>query len=220
MKRIALLMVLASALSAETYTYWIEPCSRPLMGCEANDVQLAEWAFQAWNKGSGGSVEFEKSTLSKARIRLYWASNASNGLYGETRAIEVNGRPGAELNVRPTLDGLGQKIEEEGKKDRIFRDSVVYLTCLHELGHALGLPHTHQFSDIMYSFEYGGNILEYFSRYRRKLESGTDFPSHSGLSTDDEKHMVALYKGNGADPVSGLSGNGLRKQQSHAPNKP
>jgi hypothetical protein len=218
-KLIGLLLVLAGALSAETYTYWVEPCAHPEMGCETNDIQLAEWAFQAWHKASGGAVEFVKSPLSKARIRLYWASNASNGLYGETRAIEVNGRSGAELNVRPTLGGLGQKIEEEGNKDRIFRDSVVYLTCLHELGHALGLQHTHQFADIMYSFEFGGNIHEYFSRYRRKLQSGADFPEHSGLSADDEKHMVALYKGDGADPVSGLSGGGLRKQQSHT-NKP
>jgi len=219
-KLIGLLLVLAGAAgAAETYTYWIEPCRHPESGCEISDAQLAEWAFAAWHKGSGGSVDFAKSPLSKARIRLYWAANGSNGLYGETRAIEVDGKRGAELNVRPALSGLGLKIEEEGTKDRLFRDSVVYLTCLHELGHALGLSHTHQFGDIMYSFEYGGNILEYFSRYRRKLRSREDFPAHSGLSLEDQKHMVALYKADGADPVSGQSGGGVRKQQSHG-NKP
>jgi len=218
-KLIGLLLVLAGAASAETYTYWIEPCRHPESGCETNDAQLAEWAFSAWHKASGGSLDFVTSPLSKARIRLYWAANGSNGLYGETRAIEVDGKHGAELNVRPALSGLGQKIEEEGTNDRLFRDSVVYLTCLHELGHALGLPHTHQFGDIMYSFEYGGNILEYFSRYRRKLHSRDDFVRHSGLSSEDEKHMVALYKADGADPVSGQSGGGVRKQQSHG-NKP
>lgn len=219
MKLIGLLLMLACASSAETYTYWIEPCTHPEAGCEANDGRLAEWAFQSWHNASGGSLDFVKSPMSKAQIRLFWASNGSNGLYGETRGIEVNGKKGAELNVRPSLSGLGQKIEEEGKRDPLFRNSVVYLTCLHELGHALGLPHTHQFNDIMYSFEYGGNILEYFYRYRRKLQSADDFPNHSGLSPEDEKHMLALYRADGADPVSGLSGGGLRKQQSHG-NKP
>ncbi|MGI8743295.1 MAG: hypothetical protein ACR2NN_12140 [Bryobacteraceae bacterium] len=46
----------------------------------------------------------------------------------------------------------------------------MYLTCLHETGHALELPHTADFEDIMYSFQFGGNIPEYFGRYRRKLK--------------------------------------------------
>ena len=29
---------------------------------------------------------------------------------------------------------------EPGAKDALMRDAVVYLTCLHETGHALGLP--------------------------------------------------------------------------------
>jgi hypothetical protein len=73
----------------------------------------------------------------------------------------------------------------------------VYLTCLHETGHALGLPHTRSFADIMYSFEYGGNIVEYFSRYRRKLQSRDDIQNVSGLSPEDERRLLAIYNVNG-----------------------
>ena len=55
--------------------------------------------------------------------------------------------------------------------DALFRDTIVYLTCLHELGHALGLAHTADFADVMYFFGFGGDITEFFGRYRRTLRS-------------------------------------------------
>jgi hypothetical protein len=45
----------------------------------------------------------------------------------------------------------------------------------------------------MYSFEYGGNILEYFARYRRKLESREDIRHVSALSSDDERRLLSMY---------------------------
>lgn len=179
---------------AETFTYWIEPCSRPDAECEAGDINLAEWAIAAWEKAGDGTLKFEKSPLSKARIRVYWASSGNQGLYGEARGIMVEGRPGAELNIRPGLRALGTKMENEGTKDPLFRDAIVYLTCLHELGHALGLPHTRSFADIMYSFEYGGNLVDYFGRYRRQLHSKDQIPEHPGYSAEDQKRLLALYK--------------------------
>jgi hypothetical protein len=194
--RALILVLIATGLaSGETFTYWIEPCTKPEAECEAGDTQLAEWAMEAWQSSSAGSLVFVKSPLSKARIRIYWASSGNRGLYGEARPIEVEGKPGAELTIRPDLTALGHKIQGEGSKDRLFRHSIVYLTCLHEMGHALGLPHSHSFADIMYSFEYGGNILEYFGRYRRKLKTRDDIRENSGLSTDDERRLQALYKG-------------------------
>jgi predicted Zn-dependent protease len=76
----------------------------------------------------------------------------------------------------------------------LLRDAIVYLTCLHETGHALGLEHTANFSDIMYSFQYGGDIPEYFARYRRLLKSRADIPKHSGMSDADRKRLVELYR--------------------------
>jgi predicted Zn-dependent protease len=184
----------------ETYTYWIEPCGRPEAECEASDVQLAEWALAAWQKAASGTLKFEKSPLTKARIRLYWASSGNQGLYGEARPITVEGKSGAEVNVRPGLHALGHKVAGEGSKDALFRDSIVYLTCLHELGHALGLSHTRSFSDIMYSFENGGNILEYFGRYRRTLKTQSDIPLHSGFSAEDQKRLLAIYQAPAKEP--------------------
>ena len=111
------------------------------------------------------------------------------GLYGESRLVRrgaritVDGKPGAEVDIRPSLHALGHKIEGVGSQDRLFRHTVVYITCLHETGHALGLPHTRAFNDVMYSFEYGGNILDFFGRYRRKLENREDIQKVSGLSS-------------------------------------
>ena len=66
----------------------------------------------------------------------------------------------------------------------------MYLTCLHESGHALGLEHTRSFADIMYSFQYGGDIPEYFGRYRRKLQTREDIRKNPGLSAADREHFL------------------------------
>ena len=78
-------------------------------------------------------------------------------------------------------------------QDPLLRDTIVYLTCLHETGHALGLAHTAGFADIMYSFQYGGDIPEYFGRYRRELAARVDIRKHSGMSLDDRKRIAQLY---------------------------
>jgi len=78
--------------------------------------------------------------------------------------------------------------------DRLLRDAIVYLTCLHETGHALGLSHTAVFADIMYSFQYGGDIEEYFGRYRRKLETRGDIAKNSGMSGADRARVIEILK--------------------------
>jgi len=184
---------LASA-KAETFTYWIQPCNTAEAQCEPADEELARWAMRAWEQAARGAIEFSPSPLSKARVRLYWAPEASQGLYGESRAIEVQGKPGAEVYVMCNLHSLGPKVEELGSKDHLFRDTIVYLTAVHELGHALGLAHTRTNADIMYSFEYGGSVVDYFGRYRRKLRERDDIRDNSGLSADDQRHVQVLYK--------------------------
>jgi hypothetical protein len=168
--------VLATA-APENYTYWIEPCERQDSVCQTGDPQLADWAMAAWQSAAPGAVRLNAvKDREHARIRLYWATS-EQGLYGEARPIVVDGRRGAEVYVRPApLDAHA---------DKLLRDAVVYLTCLHETGHALGLPHTAAFDDIMYSFQYGGDIPEYFARYRRKLHTREDIRKNSGLSEAD-----------------------------------
>jgi hypothetical protein len=125
----------------------------------------------------------------EARLRVFWAGGNMH-LYGETRPVDVNGRRGAELFILPDIAALGDEIAAAGSRDKLYRDSIVYLTCLHEAGHALGLAHNQDFEDIMYSFQYGGDIVEYFARYRRKLKARDDIRRNSGLNAGDAKLLV------------------------------
>jgi hypothetical protein len=163
-------------------TFWIAPCDDPKTGCRPADLDLARWALESWQAASSGKLHFvETKNRSQALIRVIWASPAG-GLYGETVPIEVNGRRGAQIFVVNTTQDV---------TDPLLRDTIVYLTCLHESGHALGLRHTDQFDDIMYSFQYGGDIPEYFGRYRRKLFQRDDIRKNSGLSPADRAHLLA-----------------------------
>ena len=170
----------AGVLLAEDTSYWVEPCTNPETSCAAGDVQLARWALEAWQTASVGRLHFvETKDRARALIRLVWAS-PRGGLYGETVPIEVNGRRGAQIYVT---------IVTPPGSDALLRDTIVYLTCLHESGHALGLAHTNQFDDIMYSFQFGGDIPEYFGRYRRKLATRDDIRNNSGMSPADRVHL-------------------------------
>jgi hypothetical protein len=185
---VLLLFCIVRAMTAQegpqNITYFVEPCTTPALACAPEDVDLARWAFAAWQTASKGKLRLiESSDRATALIRLRWAPK-NGGLFGETMRISVQGREGAEINVR------AEAPPENGKGDRLLRDAIVYLTCLHESGHALGLEHTQAFADIMYSFEYGGDIDEYFARYRRKLMTRNDIRENAGMSPADRAALL------------------------------
>ncbi|HEX7019221.1 MAG TPA: hypothetical protein VF159_04385 [Gemmatimonadaceae bacterium] len=182
--RILTVLLLACAARAATLRYWIEPCTGPERVCHAGDADLAQWAMEAWQAASGGSLTLERAPArERAHIRVIW-SGGRDGLYGEARPIVVEGVRGAEVYV----------VTPAGRNpDELLRDAIVYLTCVHETGHALGLAHTAEFADIMYSFQYGGDIEEYFGRYRRRLTARADIRKHSGMSPEDAKRLAARF---------------------------
>jgi hypothetical protein len=161
-------------------------------GFEPGDRELAFWALDAWRRVAPDRIHLEASDAAHARIRVEWAPPGA-GQYGETQALLVDGRRGARLFIHPDMESLGADIAAETRRDSLLRDAIVYLTCLHELGHAFGLEHTAAFDDIMYSFEYGGDIPEYFERYRRRLEMRDEIAIVSGLSGADRSRFRALY---------------------------
>lgn len=173
--------------ASATLRYWVEPCTKNSTGCRAGDPELAQWAIEAWQEASGGKLTLERaSDREKAQIRINWASG-EDGLYGETRSILVDGVAGAEVYVLAPAANASDA-------DPLMRETVLYLTCLHESGHALGLEHTAAFADIMYNFQYGGDIPEYFGRYRRQLSTRSDIRKHSGISEADRKHLREIYR--------------------------
>ncbi len=156
------------------------------------DRDLATWALRAWERSANGALRLDSGQESSALLRVYWVP-ASFGLYGEMRPLIVDGRRGAAVFIRPDTGALGQEIAQRSREDPLFRDTVVYLTCLHELGHALGLNHTSEFADVMYFFGFGGDVSRFFGRYRDELRSRNDIANISGLSVGDLTQLRALY---------------------------
>jgi hypothetical protein len=186
---LCLSLVTVALWAADEYTYWIDPCTAAAAtatGCQAGDPELGKWALEAWARESGGALTFRKSeTEAHARLRLHWAGGQGS-LYGETQPITVDGRRGAMIYVLPETGRPGG--------DPLLRDTIVYLTCLHESGHALGLPHTAGFADIMYNFRFGGDLVEYFARYRRLLKTRADIANHAGVSDEDRVALRQALK--------------------------
>jgi hypothetical protein len=168
------LALLAAVAHAAEIGYWVEPCTRAETGCKPADPELAGWAMDAWQSASAGKLKLLRvAAPDAARIRIHWIATRE-GLYGETR--------GGDVYVRPEPgDGLG-------------REAVVYLTCLHETGHALGLEHTANFADIMYNFQFGGDIAEYFGRYTRQLSRREDIRRAPGISPNDRAQLARIWR--------------------------
>jgi hypothetical protein len=172
-------------------TYFVDE-GRPRSQYKPTDRQLAVWALQAWERSARGALRFASSTEDAAQVRVYWVP-AMDGQYGEMRTFSLDGRPASAVFIRPDIDALDPELAHSARLDPLMRDTIVYLTCLHELGHALGLTHTASFEDVMYYFGYGGDIPTFFTRYRAQLQRREDIGKVSGLSAADVERLSRLY---------------------------
>ena len=168
--------------------YYIAPCTKEAAvdsGCLTGDDQLAIYALDAWQRAAQGKLNLHRVDQPlAARIQVIWASKFG-GLYGEAQPVMISGKPGVRLAIRPA----GRNVQ-----DPLLRDVMVYLTVLHEAGHGFGLRHTREFADIMYNFQFGGDLAEYFQRYRRKLAGRADFPQHSAIAPGDLEQLNSILK--------------------------
>ena len=183
----ALLLAVASPHAAHwpagvTIRVWVDPAHAPMGG----DV-LVERAMKTWTDAAKGRLRLERTaTKEGAGIRVHFFTR--DWRYGMTQA-RPDPRTGlieeAEVIVAADADG-----------DDLDHRIVIYLTSLHELGHALGLSHTSDFNDIMYLFQQPGDGERFFGGFRRRLRTADDIGTAqaSGLSGEDVRALQRLYE--------------------------
>jgi hypothetical protein len=160
---------------------WIDTSHAP-----PDAAPLVERALIVWTGAAGERLTMTRtSARAEAAIRVFFIQSDTN--YGET-APHVDRQTGL-------ISSAEVAINSDVPADSLDARIIVYLTALHELGHALGLPHSDTFSAIMYRFRRADDGGRYFGAYRRRLRSSDDIgsPRATGLADEDVERLRRLY---------------------------
>jgi hypothetical protein len=162
-------------------------------GYRAGDTELATWALQEWARSTGGALRFRPAGRDDAAlIRIQWLPWAADADLGRMEPSVLDGHTVASIVIRPDEEHFRPSIKRRVREDPLMRDVVVYYVCLHEIGHALGLAHSQNPRDVMWS---GGNgvTLPIFDRYRTRLHDRDAIPQMSWLSPDDISGFTLVW---------------------------
>jgi hypothetical protein len=176
--------------SSGLLTYYIAE-GIPTFGSRDGDNELATWAFKEWERRAGGAIRLEPiADEGTALIRLYWQS-WTKGQYGQAKPHIANRRWASIIYVRPNTHAMHKTLGPVAAKDRTLRDVIVYLTCLHEIGHALGLGHSASPDDIMRDGIHDSKAT--FERYRQRVKSRGEIATTAWLSETDAARLRERY---------------------------
>lgn len=116
-------------------------------------------AFMEWTKATNGKITFKFISSPKtSQIQVYFVDTVQN--YDNDAAIGLaSSQKVVSGAIKHTAIQISKRAGFDGAKD--LTEEEEYLTMIHEIGHALGLGHSNDPTDVMYPVNNGlGRITE------------------------------------------------------------